>query len=198
MSDRVRLGLEAARVVARGPKPVKVLHDQGFRIDFVPPEPNTSDELLAEFSGWDLAGKRLGLQLYGGTTPFLERFRVGLADLGALVDEVSPYRWEGPADDSPVRALIDACVAGQVDALAIFSSSQIHNLFAVAEEIDRADELQQALNAPSLVVASVGPVASQALQSHGVHVDLQPEHARMGHLVMALAERLGQRDQAAR
>src|SRR6266571_2671302 len=68
-------GLERSRVVARGPKPVQVLKQHAVRIDFVPPEPNTSDELLAEFGHWDLAGKTIGLQLYGGRTPFLDRLR---------------------------------------------------------------------------------------------------------------------------
>jgi len=75
-------GLASARVVARGPKPVRVLKEHGVRVDFVPPEPNTSDELIAELTDWDLHGKTLGLQLYGGTTPYLERLRSGLASLG--------------------------------------------------------------------------------------------------------------------
>lgn len=193
LTERVRRGLAAARVVARGPKPVKVLRDHGLRIDFVPPEPNTSDELLAEFAGWSLGGKYLGLQVYGGTTPFLERLRAGLRALGAQVEEAAPYTWAGPADASPGRALIEACVNGQVNALAIFSSSQIHNLFALAEEIDRVGDLQMALSAPDLLVASIGPVASQAIESHGVHVDLQPEHPKMGHLVIAMADHFGQK-----
>lgn len=198
LKDEVLRGLEATRVVARGPKPVKVLNDNQVRIDFVPPEPNTSDELLAEFATWHLRGKSFGVQLYGGTTPFLERLRVGLADMGAQVHEVAPYRWEGPADDSAVRGLIDACVAGDVDALAIFSSSQVHNLFAVAEECERAEALQEALNRSDLVVAAVGPVAAGALEAHGVHVDLQPEHPKMGHLVLALANHFENRGPARR
>jgi len=189
--DAVLQGLEGARVVARGPKPVRVLKERAVRIDFVPPEPNTSDELLAELSTWDLNGKRIGLQVYGGTTPFLERLRDGLPRLGAEVQEVAPYVWEGPATNEGVLGLIDACVAGRVDALAIFSSSQIHNLFAIAEAHDRATALQQALNDPRLLVASVGPVATQAIEGHGVTVGLQPQHPKMGHLIMELADRLG-------
>src|SRR5438067_2210632 len=117
--DAVLDGLAQARVVARGPKPVRVLKEYAVHIDFVPPEPNTSDELLAELARWDLGGEAVGLQIYGGTTPFLERLRAGLAALGAQVHEVAPYRWEGPVDDRPVQRLIEACLAGQIDALLI-------------------------------------------------------------------------------
>lgn len=191
--DAVRAGLAGARVAARGPKPVRVLNEYAVHIDFVPPEPNTSDEILTELRGWDLAGKAVGLQLYGGSTPFLERLRPGLAALGAVVHEVSPYRWEGPSDEQPVRNLIDTCLAGRIDALAIFSSSQIHNLFAIAEESDQAEALTRALSDPRVLVASIGPVSTEAIESHGVRVDLQPEHPKMGHLVMALGPALAER-----
>lgn len=188
--DAVLAALARARVVARGPKPVHVLRQHGVRIDLVPPEPNTSDELLAAMASWDLAGRAVGLQIYGGTTPYLERLRSGLAALGARVDEVAPYRWEGPADDRAVRALIAACLAGQIDALAILSSSQIANLFAIAAEHGQAAALRRALNDPRVLVAAVGPVAAQAAEAHGVRVALQPEHPKMGHLIKALGQAL--------
>src|SRR5438552_16532736 len=109
----VLAALARARVVARGPKPLFVLKQQGVRIDFVPPEPNTSDELLAELASWALGGTTIGLQLYGGTTPYLERLRSGLKTLGAEIREVMPYRWDGPTDHSGILGLIDACVRGQ-------------------------------------------------------------------------------------
>lgn len=185
---KVLQALAAARVVARGPKPVKVLNDKAVRIDFVPPEPNTSDELLAEFGRWQLAGKTMGLQIYGGTTPFLERLREGLAATGVRVWEAAPYRWEGPADSEPVQTLIENCIAGNVDAIAFFSSSQVHNLFALAEDAGLEVALAQALSRPNLLVAAVGPVCAEAVTQHGLRVDVQPEHPKMGHLVLALAE----------
>jgi uroporphyrinogen-III synthase len=182
--------LDGARVVARGPKPVKVLKDHGVRIDFVPPEPNTSEELLDELERWDLQDRTVGLQVYGGSTPPLLRLREGLTSLGAQVSEVAPYRWEKPEQATALLRLIDSCIAGEVDVLAVLSSSQIDNLFAVADSSDQGARLTEALNAPSIIVAAVGPVAAAAIESHGVRVDLQPEHPKMGHLVMALAARV--------
>jgi uroporphyrinogen-III synthase len=187
VADATLSGLAAARVVARGPKPVQVLKEHGVRIDYVPPEPNTSDELLTELIRWDLPGKRIGLQCYGGTTPFLERLRAGLIGAGATVDEIMPYQWEGPLDERPIRDLIARCLTGQLDALAVMSSSQIHNLFAVAEEHDQAMELRDALNDPRVLIAAVGPVTRDAIEGHGVRVDLEPEHPKMGPLITAIA-----------
>jgi uroporphyrinogen-III synthase len=187
----VYAGLSQTRVVARGPKPVQVLKEHGIHIDYVPPEPNTSEELLAAFAEWQLRGRTVGLQLYGGTTPYLERLRGGLASLGAKVDEVAPYRWEGPTDDAAVRELIEQCLHGRIDALAIFSSSQIHNLFTIAEEHDVGTQLKQALSTGDVVIASVGPVATEAIRSHGLPVQVQPEHPKMGHVVLALAGAFG-------
>lgn len=192
----VLAGLARARVVARGPKPVRVLKDYGVRIDYVPPEPNTSDELLTELGTWALAGRRVGLQVYGGPSPYLARLRAGLRTLGAEVAEVQPYRWEGPADERPVRGLITACLVGQIDALAILSASQVHNLFAIAEAYEQADALRAALNQPRVLVAAVGPVAAAALAAHGVGVDLVPPHPKMGHLVAALGPALAARCQS--
>jgi uroporphyrinogen-III synthase len=191
--DAVRRGLARARVVARGPKPVRVLKTHGVRIDFVPPEPNTSDELLAELARWELRDRVVGLQLYGGPTPFLARLCAGLAAHGARVHAVAPYRWEGPADDRPARQLIEACLAGRIDALLILSSSQIYNLFDIAAAYGQAEALRRALNDPRVLVAAVGPVAAQAIEACGVHVDLQPAHPKMGHLVAALGPALAAR-----
>jgi uroporphyrinogen-III synthase len=180
-------GLGRARVVARGPKPVRVLSEYGVPVALVPPEPNTSVELLVALRRWRLAGQSVGLQVYGGSTPFLERLETDLAALGSRVQRVAPYRWEGPADEQGVRQLIAACLAGRVDALLILSSSQIQILFQIAEALEQEKALRRALNAARLLVAAVGPVAAQASLAHGVRVDLVPEHPKMGHLVAALA-----------
>ena len=178
--------LARARVVARGPKPAHVLRQRAIPIAFIPPEPNTSDELLTELGGWDLAGKSIGLQLYGGASPFLDRLRAGLLALETRVHEVAPYRWEGPTDLEPVRDLIGRCVMGGIDALALLSSSHIDGLFAVAEEQAQGPSLRAALNDSRVLIAAIGPVTARAIEAHGVRVDVVPEHPKMGHLVKAL------------
>ncbi|HZT09236.1 MAG TPA: uroporphyrinogen-III synthase [Chloroflexota bacterium] len=191
----VLAGLSKAQVVARGPKPLHVLKSHGVRVDLVAPEPNTSEDLLAALATWDLRGKRVGVQLYGGATPYLDRLREGLLAMGASISEAAPYRWEGPSDEAPVVRLIDSCVEGSVDALAIFSSSQIHTLFAIADEHGRSEALRLALNG-RMLIASIGPVSSEAIEGHGVRVNVTPPHPKMGHLISAIAEAFAQQPAA--
>jgi uroporphyrinogen-III synthase len=94
-----------------------------------------------------------------------------------------------------VRRLIAALDAGGIDALAIFNSSQIHNLFSIADVHGQAEALTTALHDPRVLIASIGPVATEAIRSHGLRVDLQPEHPKMGHLVTALGPALAARSQ---
>jgi hypothetical protein len=37
------------------------------------------------------------------------------------------------------------------------------------------------------VVASVGPITSQALARHGIATDISPGHPKLGHLILAVA-----------
>ena len=67
------------------------------------------------------------------------------------------------------------------------SSSQLDNLFRVAAEIG-GDALRETLRRKT-VVASIGPVTTEALQGHGIEPDLHPEHPKMGHLLAAVTER---------
>jgi uroporphyrinogen-III synthase len=38
-----------------------------------------------------------------------------------------------------------------------------------------------------MVVASIGPITTAALQERGIERDLHPEHSKMGHLVAEVA-----------
>ncbi len=184
----VLAALERTRVAARGPKPLAVLRQYGVRVDLVPPEPNTTRELLEGLGSWPLAGRTVGVQLYGAPNAEL---RWGLEAMGARVEEIALYRWDCAADAGPLLRLLAELRSGGIDVLAVTSQNQVHNLFALAEACEQADSLREALNGPVLV-AAVGPVCRSALVDRGVKVDVEPEHPKMGHLVLALAAHLAQ------
>jgi uroporphyrinogen-III synthase len=127
------------------------------------------------------AGGLVAVQEYGGPPADL---LAGLAARNHPVLPVSVYRWELPADTTALRAGVDAIANGEV-AIAVFTSAtQVEHAFRVAPD---ADALRAGFR--RTVVASVGPVCSEALEAHGVRVDLEADPPKMGPLVALIAAR---------
>jgi uroporphyrinogen-III synthase len=76
--------------------------------------------------------------------------------------------------------------AGEVDVLLVTNAVQVDHVMQVLKRDGRADQFQQALG--RMVVASVGPTASERLRQCGWPVDLEPSHPKMGTLVKETAE----------
>ena len=177
--------LAGLAVIARSPKPAAVLRRNKVHIDHMPPEPFTSNDLIATIAELDLAGKSVVIQAYGGPNNLLTQTLQGR---GATVREVTLYTW-GLADDvTPVLGLIDALEDGQIDALAFTSQIQIGNLLAIAALAGKEESLRSILSQGPVVVASVGPVCTKRMIEAGFRVDVEPDHPHMGNLVLALAK----------
>lgn len=184
LTQRLRGLLEACRVVVRGPKPTAVLRGRSVRIDMSASEPFTTSEVLEAISNVDLASRRVLVQRYGDTNAGLE---AQLLARGAQVIEVPTYRWALPKDLGPLQDLIEALKWRDIDAAVFTSASQVRNLFAVVEPA-QAQRLRDDLNA--VLVASIGPVCSEALRAAGVKVGLEASPPKLGPLVEALGVRL--------
>lgn len=177
--------LKGATLVARGPKPVSALKEIGLKPEIVVPEPNTWKEILAALEKFgDLRGKRVAVQEYGIARPELTR---GLEALGAGVVSVPVYRWALPEDTGPLRSAAREIAAGRVDVALFTNATQIDHLLKIAAEEGFETEVRGAL--PRAIVASIGPVCSEALKHFGFAVDIEPEHPKMGHLIAAVAAR---------
>lgn len=176
--------LDQRTVIARSPKPARVLRQHHIHIDVMPPEPYTSEDLVESIRGIDLQSKEVAVQHYGGPNSFLVR---SLKERGARVREVTLYTWGLPEDEAPVVRLINDLAHGKIDAIAFTSQPQVGNLLTIASHVGKETSLRHGLNG-SVVVASVGPVCSRKLREYGIKVDVEPEHVHMGNLVMAIAE----------
>jgi uroporphyrinogen-III synthase len=182
--DRLVAALSTIVTVARGPKPRAALGELGIRPTIQVPEPNTWRELLVAIDAHgSLGGKTVAVQEYGTENPDLV---AALETRGAHVLRVPIYRWALPADLAPLRAAIADLLAGQIDAALFTSATQVEHVFQVAGEA-QADRLRDALG--SVIVGSIGPICSDALARRGVSVDFEPEHPKMGHLVLTAARR---------
>ncbi|MCI0409694.1 MAG: uroporphyrinogen decarboxylase [Acidobacteria bacterium] len=170
--------------IVRGPKPQAVLRELGVPIALAVPEPNTWLEILSALdeSPIPLDGRRVAVQEYG--LPNLELV-AALEARGAVVMRVPVYRWALPEDCGPLRRAIGAIIEGQIDAALFTNAIQVVHLLRVAAESGLEESLRGALR--DVVIASVGPTCSEALREQGLTVDLEPEHPKMGHLVVTAA-----------
>jgi uroporphyrinogen-III synthase len=175
-------------VVARGPKPAAALRELGVRVSLNVPEPNTWRELLAVLdqnkSSFPVAGRRVAVQEYGVTNT---EFSAGLLDRGAAITLIDVYQWALPEDVAPLQLAIDSILRGDVHVLLVASSVQIRHLFEVAQQMNKADLLHEALS--RVVITSIGPLTSEELRSRGLSVDIECTHPKMGFLVQEAAEK---------
>jgi len=181
--------LGKTRIIVRGPKPAAVMRELNVAITLTVPEPNTWREILhaldANKTMVPLQGKRIGIQEHGEPSPQLYE---GLRERGADVLAARVYHWELPEDTGPLRSAIRSLVAGEFDLVMFTSSVQFVHAARIAAEMAIGDEFINALR--RTVVASIGPIASETLRSHGVEVDFEPSHPKMGFLVKEAAENI--------
>lgn len=170
--------------IVLGPKPQAVLRELGVPITLAVSEPNTWREILTaiDSAAIPVLGRRVAVQEYGRSNPQLI---AGLEARGAGIVRVPVYQWALPEDCGPLRQAIKAIVNRQVDLVFFTTAVQADHLLQVAA----VDGLEEPLRAGlgETVVASIGPTCSKALQEHGLIVDLEPEHPKMGHLVQTAA-----------
>ena len=177
--------LASSLVVVRGVKPSSALRAHDVRIDIVAVDPYTTAEVLSGLAATPLAGKQVVVQRYGDTNVELND---AIQARGALLTEISTYRWRLPQDTQPLLCLMDKLDAGKIDVVCFTSASQVHNLFAVAVLAQREGALQASLN--QSLVASIGPVCSAALRQFSIRVDIEPQPPKLGPFIHAINARL--------
>ncbi|MGO8841240.1 MAG: uroporphyrinogen-III synthase [Methyloceanibacter sp.] len=172
-----RLGLEptflnalgATRKITRGPKPIRALREVGLAADLPADEPTTQG-VIAVLQRHDLAGRRVGVQLYpdNPNEPLLNF----LKDAGAEPDPVLPYVYASEADDARVIAVIGEMAAGRIDAITFTSAPQVRRFRDVARASGREAELRRGFE--RITVAAVGPIVAAELDALGVQVNVTP------------------------
>jgi len=186
--EEITRALSKVTVVARGPKPAKVLQELGVPVTISIPEPNTWREILEELDenprGFTLDGSRVAVQEYGISNEALLR---ELAERGAEVFRVPVYRWTIPEDAGPLREAISAVIEGRARVALFTNATQVYHLVEVAAQDGLKVKLLKAFE--KCAVCSVGPTCSEALLANGISVDLEPQHSKMGELVHEAAKR---------
>jgi uroporphyrinogen-III synthase len=179
-----------ARKFARGPKPGRALREIGLEPQVTTEKP-TSEGIAEMLARLDLRGHRVALQLY----PDKDHGALisAIAAMGAAVDTVLPYVYDAKAADANIVTAIDEMAQGRIDAMALTSSGQVRRLIEVAQAHHCEDRLREALK--HTPIASVGPVVSDELKSHGLRTDIYPANEAyfMKPLISAMAAELAKR-----
>ena len=183
--ERFAEALRRITMVARGPKPLAVLRAMHVPVAVTAPEPNTWRELVAALAG--RTESRIAVQEYGRPN---RELLDSLRQRGAVVTTVRVYQWDLPADTEPLRDAARRLAAGEFQAVLFTTSIQIEHLLRIAAEEGLEEGIRRAW--PRIVIASIGPTTSEALEEAGVRADLEPSHPKMGFLVQQAAQRAEQ------
>jgi uroporphyrinogen-III synthase len=182
--------LGKARKFARGPKPGRALREIGLEPQMTTEKP-TSDGVIDILSHLDLAGHRIGVQLY----PDKDHGALlgAIAAKNATAIPITPYVYDARAADSHIVTAIDEMAEGRIDAMALTNLGQIRRLIDVARARGLEPRLREGLN--KTPIASVGPAVSDELKSHGLHADISPDNEAffMRPLISAMAAALSKK-----
>lgn len=183
--------LAGVQIVARGPKPVRALKKVGLSAALKVGEPNTWREILQTLddnaSAVPVKKRVVAVQEYGRTN---EQLNQGLKERGADVLQVPIYRWALPDDLAPLKEGLQAIIEGRADVALFTSRTQADHVMKLARQEGLEDPLRKGFQ--QIVVASIGPVCSKGLQSHGIKVDFEPERPKLGIFIKELAEAVAQ------
>jgi uroporphyrinogen-III synthase len=180
--------LGKVRKFARGPKPGRALREIGLEPQTTTEKP-TSEGIAEMLARVDLSGHRVGLQLYPDKD---HSVLIGaITAQGAEVDTVAPYVYDAQAADANIVTAIEEMAHGRIDAIALTNLGQVRRLFEVAKARQCEPQLRDGL--ARTPIASVGPVVSDELKSHGLHADILPPNDAyfMKPLISAMAAALG-------
>jgi uroporphyrinogen-III synthase len=182
----VLTALQRCIIVARGPKPVAALKVAGLQATLTVPEPNTWHDIMRTLDEHrPVKGLRVALQEYGVSNPDLLN---ALEQRGAEVFPVPIYKWALPEDLAPIRHALEEIMAGRVQVVLITNAAQVDHVMKVLEQDGKVQPFQAALK--KMVVASIGPTASERLRHHQWPIDFEPSHSKMGILIKEVSEQV--------
>ena len=183
--ESIKTAIARTTVVARGPKPVAALKELGITPSITVPEPNTWRDILQVLDErGSLIEVRIAVQEYGVSNPDL---LAALRERGAQVTQVPIYKWALPENIAPLHQVLVAIIAGQIDVLLITNAAQIDHVMQLLEQEGKTTQFKEACK--KMVVASIGPTASERLRHYDLPIDFEPSHPKMGVLVKECGER---------
>jgi uroporphyrinogen-III synthase len=113
-----------------------------------------------------------------------------LSERGAEVFPIPIYKWALPEDLGPIHHALDEIIAARVQVILITNAAQVDHIMRVLEQDGKVEPFRAVL--AKMVVASIGPTASERLRHYDWPVDFEPSHPKMGILVKEVSEQASQ------
>jgi|WetSurMetagenome_2_1015567.scaffolds.fasta_scaffold189275_2 uroporphyrinogen-III synthase len=168
------------KIAVIGPRTGKYLNEQGLDADIIP-EDYTAEGLLEIFKDIDVRNKKIGIPRTMAARDVLPE---GLKAMGAEVLLAEAYKSVVPKDKGNVKKLITSVINKDVDAVTFTSTLTVKNLFEVAEEEGKKEELIKSLQ-NNVLVAAIGPVTAKPLEKEDI-IAITPDE----YTVKAMLEKL--------
>jgi uroporphyrinogen-III synthase len=111
-----------------------------------------------------------------------------ISQRGAEVFPVPIYRWALPEDKGPLKHVLGKILAGSIEVLLITNAAQIDHVMQLLEQ--EGTTVQFKVACMKMVVASIGPTASERLRHYDLPIDFEPSHPKMGILVKEISEQV--------
>lgn len=173
--QRRKLALTPKRIAVIGPATAKAVQGIGLHVDLIPPK--YVAESLAEALCPEVSGRRILLVRATDARDVLPEM---LAAAGAAVTIAEAYSNRVPPDSVSALRQLFGLPANYPDAITFTSASTARNLIALCEAA------RLALPA-GIILASIGPITSQALRNLGYSAHLEAAEPTIPALVQSLA-----------
>lgn len=175
--------LGRTRILARGAKAHGAVLAAGLRTGWVA-RSETAAEVADHLLAAGVAGRRIAVQQHASGADGLDET---LTAAGARVRSLVVYRWGPPPDPVALTEAVRDCADGELDAVVFTSAPAATAWLDVVRGEGVETEVLRRFADGSTVPAVVGPVTAVPLTDRGIR-PLQPERARLGALVRALAD----------
>jgi uroporphyrinogen-III synthase len=162
------------RIAVIGPATARAVHSAGFTVDLMPPE-YIAESLSAALTPFASGARMLFLRAAEARDHLPE----ALTAAGAQVTIAEAYRNQMPSESIPALQHLFSNPALYPDAITFTSASSVRNLTAILEA-------SMLVLDPKIVLASIGPITSQALRDLGLNPNVEAATPTIPSLIDAL------------
>lgn len=186
LRDDLVAALATSTVIARGPKSRTACRHLGLEVAWTAPGESMAEVVDHVRTRSGVASAHVVVQVFDpDETEFSQRLQRSAASLR----QVPLYRWVLPRDPEPASRLVDAVIAGDVDAVTFTSQPAVTLMLRIAG--DRAADLVAAFNDGRSLPVCVGPVCADAATAAGITTSRWPEPFRLVPMIRLVEKILG-------